>query len=122
MEAAILEFSDTPPTSPTGRRKLAPLEQRVQDAAGDPLAQPGADGVQGVPFLHGMDDIRLCEHGAARGDARGLAAERRRAAGELLDGQPETLGLLLQEGPGARRARRVGGMLAVGALLIQQDQ
>ena len=43
-------------------------------------------------------------------------------AGKLMDAQPQALRLLLEEGTRSRGARGVGGVLAVPALRVEEDQ
>ena len=110
------------PEKPDRRGELAPLEKSIEDAAGNSLAEPRAHRVQRVAFLHCVDDIGLCEDGAPRRDARRRSGERGRPAGKLLDAQTQAIRLLLEERARAGGARGVGGVLAVPALIVEEDQ
>ena len=56
---------------------------------------------------------------AIRGTSPAKAAAR---VGQVLDAEPQALRLLLEERAGARGAGRVGDVLHVAAVLVQEDE
>ena len=69
-----------------------------------------------------MNDVGLGKHGASRSDAGCRPRKCGGPPGELLYLQPQPLGLLLEEGPGARGAGRIRRVLLVASLAVEEDE
>ena len=118
----ILGFRDTPPDQTDRGLERPALDQDVQDVAGDPLAQPRAQGIEGIALLHGVDDVGLGEHGAAGGDGGRGTLVSIRAGGQVAHGEIQALGLLRDERAGSGGAGGVDRVLPVLPLVVEQDE
>ncbi len=77
--------------------------------AGDAAAQGVEHGPDRDTLLLQVDEVGLGEDAAPGGDAGWLPLEFQRQAGEVLHGDAQAVGLLLQEHARAGGAQRVGG-------------